>query len=43
MAKVQNPTIEVRSGEALDMDVIDPLLKASIPGLTGEALSLIHI
>jgi len=33
----QNPTIEVRKGEALDMSVVDPLLKAAIPGLTGEA------
>ncbi len=33
-----NPTIEVRPGEALDMAAIDPLLKAAIPGLTGEAV-----
>jgi hypothetical protein len=35
-----NPTIEVRPGEALDMAAIDPLLKAAIPGLTGEAARL---
>jgi len=33
----QNPTIEVRAGEALDMSVIDPLLKEAIEGLSGEA------
>jgi aminoglycoside phosphotransferase (APT) family kinase protein len=32
-----NPTIEVRDGEGLDMSVIDPLLKAAISGLSGEA------
>ncbi len=32
-----NPTIEVREGEALDMSKVDPILKAAIPGLTGEA------
>jgi len=37
MAKDKNPTIEVRSGEALDMAIIDPLLKDAIPGLSGEA------
>ena len=37
MVKVENPTIEVRSGEALDMDIVDPLLKEAIPGLSGIA------
>ncbi len=32
-----NPTIDVRAGEALDMSVVDPLLKAAISGLSGEA------
>ena len=34
----KNPTIDVREGEALDMSKIDPLLKAAIPGLKGEAV-----
>jgi len=33
----KNPTIEVRKGEALDMSVVDPLLKAAIPNLSGQA------
>lgn len=33
-----NPTIEVRDGEALNMAAVDPLLKAAISGLTGEAV-----
>lgn len=32
-----NPTIEVRDGEALDIDAIDAVLKAAIPGLSGTA------
>ena len=32
-----NPTIDVRAGEALDMSVIDQLLKEAIPGLSGQA------
>jgi len=32
-----NPTIEVRKGEALDMSVIDPLLKEAVKDLSGEA------
>lgn len=32
-----NPTIPVRDGEALNMEVVDPLLKAAIKGLSGTA------
>jgi len=32
-----NPTIPVRDGEALNMEAVDPLLKAAIPGLSGTA------
>jgi aminoglycoside phosphotransferase (APT) family kinase protein len=33
-----NPTIKGRAGEALDLSVIDPLLKEAIPGLSGQAV-----
>jgi len=32
-----NPTIDVRDGEALDMDAVDAVLKAAIPSMSGEA------
>lgn len=30
-----NPTIEIREGEAFDLDAVDAVLKEAIPGLTG--------
>jgi len=32
----ENPTVEVRKGEELDIAQIDALLKAALPGLSGE-------
>jgi aminoglycoside phosphotransferase (APT) family kinase protein len=32
----ENPTIDIREGEELDVAAVDAVLKAEIPGLTGE-------
>ena len=33
----ENPTVEVRKGEELDIDAVDAVLKQAIPSLTGQA------
>ena len=34
----ENPTVEVRKGEELDIVAVDAVLKEAVPGLTGEAV-----
>ena len=34
----ENPTVEVRRGEELDIAAVDTVLKEAVPGLTGEAV-----
>ncbi len=34
----ENPTVDVRSGEEIDMAAIDAVLKDAVPGLTGKAI-----
>ena len=33
----ENPTVEVRKGEELDIDAVDAVLKQAIPDLIGQA------
>ena len=34
----ENPTVDVRKGEELDIAAVDAVLKEAVPGLTGEAV-----